>query len=133
MRKFTIAIHGKSQTIFAETKDLALAQAKINLGYQPTDVVINWTQEWFTSVDDLIERCEITKKHFGDKAIEIVELWTPLEIKTNCGHLEILRTDKYFDTIFFEPNQADLMEETYKQLEKYNREITPLEKFHASF
>ena len=50
MRKFTIAIYGKSQTIIAETKELALEQAKVNLGYQPTDVVINWTQEWFSSV-----------------------------------------------------------------------------------
>jgi hypothetical protein len=133
MRKFTIAIYGKSQTIIAETKELALEQAKVNLGYQPTDVVINWTQEWFSSVDDLIARCEITKKHFGDKAIEIVELWTPIEIKTNCGHIEILRTDNYYDSIFFEPYKLDLLKQTYKQLEKYNREITPLEKYHASF
>ena len=33
-----------------------------------------------------------------------------------------------FNLMFDSKNQ-----ETYKQLEKYNREITPLEKYHASF
>lgn len=133
MRKFVIRIDGKFQTIIAENKDLALRQAKKNLGYDENQVMISWTREWFYTIDTLIERCETTKKHFGDKAIEIVESWESLEVTDSCGNLEILRTDGYFDLIYFEPNQVELFNSVYKQLEKYNREITPLEKFHASF
>lgn len=133
MRKFTITIYGKKQTIFAETKDLAKEQAKINLGYKPTDIIPLWTREWFTSIEDLIQRCETTKKHFGTKAIEIVESWSPLNGKNHCGNLEILRTDGYFDEVYFEADQKELFDEVYQTLKVYNREITPLEKYHASF
>jgi hypothetical protein len=133
MRKFKIKIHGKLQIIFAVDKDTALKTAKTNLGFKETDVLISNTKEFFMNIEDLIARCEITKKHFNGKAIEIVELWEPFEIKEYCGNLEILRTDGYYDLIYFEPDQAELLEQTYKQLKIYNREITPLEKFHASF
>jgi hypothetical protein len=133
MRKYSIRINGKFQTIIAENKDSALKQAKVNLGYDENAILMNWTREWFYDISNLIERCENTKKHFGEKAIEIVESWEPLEIKDDCGHIEILRTDGYFDSIHFEPNQIKLFNETYNALKKYNREITPLEKYHASF
>ena len=81
----------------------------------------------------MIARCEVTKNHFNGKAIEIVELWEPLEMKNYSGNLEILRTDNYYDLIYFEVDQAELLEEVYDKLKVYNREITPLEKFHASF
>ncbi len=58
--------------------------------------------------------------------IEVVELWVG-----NESHLEILRTDGYYDTIYFE--DKDKADEVYNILKVYNRDITPLEKYHASF
>lgn len=133
MRKYKIVIYKKEQIIFATDKDSALKIAKTNLGFKETDILICNIKEFFTNIEDLIARCEITKNHFNGKAIEIVELWNPLEIKTYCGNLEILRTDNYYDLIYFDVDQAELLEEVYNKLKVYNREITPLEKFHASF
>ena len=81
MRKYKIVIHQKKeQIIFATDKDSALKIAKTNLGFKETDVLISNIKEFFTNIEDLIARCEVTKNHFNGKAIEIVELWEPLEM-----------------------------------------------------
>jgi len=128
MRKFKIRIDARGnkdiQTIFADDKDKALGIAKVNLGFKENDILLNWSREFYNdNLEDLKFRCELVK----DKdAIEVVELWVGEE-----SHLEILRTDGYYDSIFFE--DKDKADEVYNILKVYNRDITPLEKYHASF
>ncbi len=121
MRKFKIRIGNKYQTIFAEDKSKALEIAKVNLGYKKTDIIMNFTQEFFNGIEDLEKRCQLVKG-----AIDVVEYW-----KGETAHIEILRTDGYYDIIKFD--SVEKCEEVYNILKVYNRDITPLEKFHASF
>ena len=128
MRKFKIRIDSWrsqiSQTIFADDKAKALGIAKVNLGFKEDAILLNWSREFYNdNLEDLKLRCELVKEK---NAIEVVALWVGDE-----SHLEILRTDGYYDTIYFE--DKDKADEVYNTLKVYNRDITPLEKYHASF
>ncbi len=134
MRKFKIRINNKWQTILAKDKTQALIDAKVSLGYKSTDVLMNYTLEFFNGVEDLHERCKKIREVKGLKPVEVIEFWGKPSEKTDYGyHFEILREDNYFDTICFEWDDDELAEKIYKELEIYNREITPLEKYQASF
>lgn len=128
MRKFKIRIYAIGnediQTIFADDKAKALGIAKVNLGFKEDAILLNWNREFYNdNLEDLKLRCELVK---DKNAIEVVALWVGDE-----AHLEILRTDGYYDTIYFE--DKDKADEVYNILKVYNRDITPLEKYHASF
>jgi len=132
MRKFKIDMCGKVQTILAETKEIALNKAKSNLGYNETDIFCSYIKELFNGIDDLEIRC----KSVLNTNPEIIQLWTPcsmLDESPRGAHIEILRTDGYWDSIYFEVGENDKADEVYKRLSKYNRDITALEKFHARF
>ena len=128
MRKFKIRIDARGnediQTIFADDKAKALGIAKVNLGFKEDAILFNWSREFYNdNLEDLKLRCELVKEK---NAIEVVQLWVG-----NESHLDILRTDGYYDTIYFE--DKDKADEVYSILKVYNRDITPLEKYHASF
>jgi len=121
MRKFKIRIDARGnkdiQTIFAECEGKALSIAKVNLGFKEDALLLNWSREFYNdNLEDLKLRCELVK---DKNAIEVVELWVG-----NESHLEILRTDGYYDTIYFE--DKDKADEVYNILKVYNRDITPL-------
>lgn len=130
MKKFKIRIGSKWQTIFAENSDVALNIAKVNLGYKETDVMISWTLEFFNGIEHLHNRC----KEYVGKNKEVVEFWGKTEKEREYGYsIEILKNSGYYDVICFEWNDDELAEKVYKELEIYNREVTPLEKYQASF
>jgi hypothetical protein len=134
MRKFKIKINNVWQTIFAENEKTALGLAKINLGYKETDVLINWSLEFFNGIEDLIKRCEKTRAIKSNKTCEIVESWGKPDKKREYGcSLEILREDNYYDKICFEWEQDELADNIYNQLEKFNTKPSILEKYQASF
>ena len=136
MRKFKIRIGSKMQTIFAEDSKKAKLIAQTNLGYKETDIVMAWNREFFNgSFEELEERCKLAREKM-DNPIEVVSFWksTPImsEKKKEDG-LEILRLDGYYDSIYFELGEEEKVMEIYNKLKKYNRPITPLEKYQASF
>jgi len=131
MRKFKIRIDARGnkdiQTIIAEDEDKAKGIAKTNLGFKENAILMNWTREFYNdNLEDLKARCEAVKT---GKAIEVVAMWSGCEGVEPS--LEILREDEYWDRIYFE--DREVLEQVYDILKEYNREITPLEKFHANF
>jgi hypothetical protein len=133
MRKYRIVMRNKEQIILAETYALGLNKARLNLGYAETAVIFSHTKELFNGIDDLETRC---KAVLDTNPIDVVELCTPLQMSNEPprgSHIEILRVDGYMDSIHFDVGDDDKAKEVYNTLSKYNREVTPLEKFHASF
>lgn len=134
MRKYKVRIDhsrsnpkGEIQTIIADSEDKAREIAKTNLGLKKNAIVMNWTREFYNdNLEDLKARCEAVKT---DKTIEVVAMW--YGCKGVEPSLEILVEDEYWDRIYFE--DREVIEQVYDVLKKYNREITPLEKYHASF
>jgi hypothetical protein len=91
---------------------------------------------YFNNIDELKNKC-IEARKARPKAIEIVEMWKPCYLndkeRKREMHLEILRVDGYWDKIYFKIGDENLAKQVYDELTQFNREITPLEKFHASF
>jgi len=92
----------------------------------------------FKNIEELKQQCkEVVEKR--KNPIDVVELWKPCYLndaerqRPRKTTLDVLRVDGYYDTIEFNIGDEALAEEVYNELKEYNREITALEKFHASF
>lgn len=90
---------------------------------------------YYTDFEVLAKQCAEVKKERN--AIEVVELWKPCYLNDKERRrettIEILRLDGYWDKIYFKLGQEELARIVYDQLATFNRPITALEKFHASF
>jgi hypothetical protein len=131
-RKYEILFYSDktAQTIIAETQDVALKIAKVNKGYKETDIVLNYTREVFYGAENIEERCIEYYSQYVKKPIEMIEIWIGCE----TSHLEIIKPNGFSDIIHFKDEEMEIVEALYDKLALlYNREITPLEKYHASF
>jgi predicted ribosome quality control (RQC) complex YloA/Tae2 family protein len=126
MRRYLIQILNKTNEIIAMDRDEAVDKMKAIIGLDPSKIVCVFTTELFNGIDDLHDRCKLVS-HLN--LITVVSIWTG---KDSCD-LEIARLDGYCDTIEFDASQKELAHQIYNELKMYNRKITPLEKFHASF
>ena len=90
-----------------------------------------------TSLDKLKAQCIEVRQ--ATNPIEMVEFWIPCYLnedekkKPRKTHIEVLRSDGWWDSIYFEVGQEELAKTVYNELKEFNRPITPLEKFHSSF
>lgn len=93
-------------------------------------------KQYFTNITDLHLKCKKTMDSLNNP-IEIVQLWKPCYLGNEPKreyNIEILRPDGYYDTIYFPIGDENICYNIYIELDKcYNRKITPLEKYHASF
>ena len=91
---------------------------------------------YFNNIEELKAKCQLAIDK-RNNPIDVVELWTPCYLndkeRKRETSIEILRPDGYYDKIYFKVGDEKLADEVYNQLKEFNREITPLEKFHASF
>lgn len=118
------------QVIIAESQDIALKIAKINKGYKETDIVLNYTREIFYGAENIEVRCIEYYSQYVKKPIEMVEIWVGCE----TSHLEIIKPNGFSDIIYFQDEDMEIVNVLYNKLALlYNREITPLEKYHLSF
>ena len=90
------------------------------------------TKVYFKNIEELKAKCELVRGK-----IDIVEMWNPCYLndkeRKRETSIEILRTDGYYSKIYFKIGDEELAETVYNELKEYNREPTPLEKYHASF
>lgn len=132
MRKFEIRLNfGKEiQTIVAENWQEAKKKALIEKGYKCDDVVFANIRQVFNDEKSIEEICAKYYKQFEKKPIELVEYWEG----GNNVHLDILRPDGYYESIYFTESQIKIAERLFEKLSNlYNREPTPLEKYQGSF
>ena len=93
-------------------------------------------KKYFTNIEILKQQCkQVVEKR--NNPIDVVELWTPCYLNDSESkrevNIEVLRVDGYYDRIYFKVGDEKLADDVYNELKSYNREITPLEIFHASF
>jgi len=94
-------------------------------------------KKYFTNIEELKKQCIEVKK--ANNPIEVIEIWKPCYLnereKRNPREtsIEVARLDGYWDKIYFKVGDEELANEVYSKLSIFNRPITALEKFHASF
>ena len=94
-------------------------------------------KKYFTNIEELKKQCIEIKE--TNNPVEVVELWKPCYLNERERRnpretsIEVLRLDGYWDKIYFKLGDEELAKSVYSELEVFNRPITPLEKFHASF
>ena len=94
-------------------------------------------KRYFNNIEELINQCKKVKE--TNNLIEVVGLWKPCYLNERERRnpretsIEVARLDGYWDKIYFKLGDEELAEKVYDELSKFNRKITPLEKFHASF
>jgi len=126
MRRYIVNMLGTTKEIMGVDAEGACDQMKELLGYPKSKVICSHTVEMFNGIEDLHDRCKAVS---GYNFIDVAQLWVGAE----ALYLEITRADGYYDRIHFEHDQKELAWQVYNELKGYNRQPTPLEKFHASF
>jgi|AntRauTorckE6833_2_1112554.scaffolds.fasta_scaffold00889_15 hypothetical protein len=79
---------------------------------------------YFNTIEELNAKCEATLKA-RPNAIEVVEIWAPCYLndkeRKRESHVEILRPDGYYDSIYFKIGSELLADEIYTELKRFNK------------